>query len=69
MQKILIAELIFRKNDRSPIVKVAVKIKHDLNQQQEVNIWGFTGDPHGSLIDTIQEDGEKRITCKHTAVF
>jgi len=36
---------------------------------KEVTIWGFTGEPYGSLIDTIQEDGEKRITCKHTAAF
>jgi hypothetical protein len=36
---------------------------------KEVNIWGFTGEPCGSLIDTIQEDGEKRITWKHTAAF
>jgi len=36
---------------------------------KEVNICGFTGEPYGSLIDTIQEDGEKRITCKHTAAF
>jgi hypothetical protein len=36
---------------------------------KEVNIWAFTGAPYGSLVDTIQEDGEKRITCKHTAAF
>jgi len=36
---------------------------------KEFNIWGFTGEPYGSLIDTTQEDGEKRVTCKHTAAF